>query len=406
MAGVLTNYPSYGFRIRYDIINGTRTGPFKDPSGQLLASRVQVQVNKQDSANFAKLKRAGLRLPENPYSRYLERLVIPNGGSLPHLVVYWIPTGDYSEYYGPSVNGWNTLTYLDPTAAEWTSLETTLHAKLLSKIKNMKVNLGNFIGERDQMFNMFGSTARKLSKAINHVKRGRFKKAAEALGCLPTSRNSVRKSVANNWLELQYGWLPLLSDLYEMSLLVEEAFKDSSESKTINSSTATVSWSREDATSLQEPPGLKCRRANATRLRGKVNYKVEYQDITFLGSIGLTNPLSIAWELTRLSFVVDWALPVGRMLENLDATIGCTFLSSTNSSMRRNFAAVIPGQVLTKISGNYKYVWKNFSGMSHWFRYDRWVVGGFPPLELPQPKNPFSAAHAANGMALLAQSFR
>jgi hypothetical protein len=47
--------------------------------------------------------------------------------------------------------------------------------------------------------------------------------------------------------------------------------------------------------------------------------------------LGITNPLSTAYELTTFSFVLDWALPVGDYLNLLDADYGWEFL--TGSSM-------------------------------------------------------------------------
>jgi hypothetical protein len=269
----------------------------------------------------------------------------------------------------------------------------------------MKVSLGNFIAERDQMFNMFAKNATKLVKAIRNVRKGNFRQAARDLGCLPSKRLSTHKSVANNWLELQYGWLPLLSDIYEASLIAEAAFAEKRERPPINKVVSVVKTTGSDVFTPSNPTTARISREYMCFTRGTIKYTVDVEAAAFLGSIGLTNPLSIAWEVMPFSFVVDWALPVGRALENLDATLGCNFVSGTTSAQLHSIMRYALGPE-TGNAGNLRYEWQHITAQGRWFRYLRTAHSGFPSVSLPQPKNPFSAAHAKNALALLAQAFR
>jgi hypothetical protein len=47
--------------------------------------------------------------------------------------------------------------------------------------------------------------------------------------------------------------------------------------------------------------------------------------------MGVVNPLSIAWEVIPFSFVVDWFIPVGQVLEACTATMGLSFVDSWTS---------------------------------------------------------------------------
>lgn len=389
-------------RIRYDTINGVRTGPFVD--GNYYSFVRWRQVDQQKTAGFAKKKRDKTWLPENPYSCSTEQGGSPRAGSGRHLKVTWIPTGDFSEYYGPLNYEWNTVTYFSPTTAGYASLQAKLEAKLLSKVKGMKVHLGNFIAERDQMFDMFGKNATKIARAARNVKKGNFKKAFEDLGCRPSNRLSAKKSLANNWLELQYGWLPLLSDIYDASQVVEEEWNRLEPRPPLNRAVSIVRQTEKDLFHPAQPAHANVTREYIYTLRGIINYSVDVQASHFLGSIGLTNPLSIAWEVLPFSFVVDWAFPVGKMLENLDATLGCSFISGVEAGSLWSHLSYTYNE--TFVIGNYKYEYSNIRAHSRYFKYSRAPMSGFPSVQLPQPKNPFSSLHAANALALLTQVFK
>jgi len=58
-------------------------------------------------------------------------------------------------------------------------------------------------------------------------------------------------------------------------------------------------------------------------------------------SLGLTDPLSVLWEITPYSFVVDWFIPIGTYLENLNTipSLRGRFLTTT---LRRFSGSAVP----------------------------------------------------------------
>lgn len=54
-------------------------------------------------------------------------------------------------------------------------------------------------------------------------------------------------------------------------------------------------------------------------------FKINNPDLLLPAKVGLTNPLSVAWELIPFSFVVDWFLPIGKYLDALDVPLLYTF---------------------------------------------------------------------------------
>jgi hypothetical protein len=84
----------------------------------------------------------------------------------------------------------------------------------LGNLKNSKINLGVAWAERSLTARLIGDTAKTLAKSYTHVLRGQTRKAMRSLG-VPNSKSApVSGNAAGRWLELQYGWKPLLSDVY------------------------------------------------------------------------------------------------------------------------------------------------------------------------------------------------
>lgn len=389
---------------RYDFIAGVKQGPFNDGTPRV-AYRRWMSKDGVDTPNFRLYLRKNLWKPENKYLYQKEEVKNPQG--YPFLTIYWIPTGDYSEYHGPCdvSNQWNDIVYFQPTSEERQAIADRLGRKILEKIKGQNVNLGVFYAERTQTLNLFGDTARRLADACNALRRKQFGKAFERLRCPPSRRISPSKSLANNWLELQYGWLPLLDDLYGASKELENAWDESKQRTPLKRVVSRERWARQDRFASSVIPGMAATRESICDFKFQVNYTVDVESLAFLGRMGLTNPTSILWEKLPWSFVVDWFLPVGRFLNTLDATIGCTYRSGTSSGISychlRDFT-----HEYQYVSGNYRYVWKGSDARGRYVKYERASLGGFPAVKLPQPKNPLSAQHCANALALLTQAFR
>lgn len=55
-------------------------------------------------------------------------------------------------------------------------------------------------------------------------------------------------------------------------------------------------------------------------------YMVDNSDLRRLSQVGLTNPLAIAYDVMPWTWVFDWVLPLGKWINNLDATVGLSWL--------------------------------------------------------------------------------
>lgn len=285
-------------------------------------------------------------------------------------------------------------------AAEKPSLINEALIECRSNLKDMSVDLGTAFGERNQTARMIGDTARRLARTVRELRRGRIRNAMRELG-LSSKRGAPRGSNwTQNWLELQYGWKPLLSDVYgacdALSKRDKEAWmvtaKGSASRKPIASYHHRVpgaSWY--DSTARCE---LGCFvRADACPSKS----------FSSLASVGVLNPLNVLWELVPYSFVVDWFLPIGSWLSSLDATVGFEFRGVTQT-----YFELVEG-LANGVTHEEKA--SNLLFLNEWVAYkrqltvDRIVLTTLPQAGFPSLKDPISLGHMANGLSLLAQAF-
>lgn len=228
----------------------------------------------------------------------------------------------------------STLSYIDAGASsgfsntmDWTSNDDLkLIGKLRERIAGSDFNLAVTLGEGREALEMIANSAIRIRKAITAVRRfdlpGALKHLAQTRPPQKWMKRDSKNAVSNNWLELQYGWLPLLSDAENAAQFL--------------------------AKSLSEPyvQRYRARRQLAHRLvksapsytydmsqcyyltRGQIVAYVEEVDVPQL--LGLLDPLTLGWELLPYSFVIDWFLPIGDYLSarGLASSVKATYVTS------------------------------------------------------------------------------
>jgi hypothetical protein len=392
--------------IRYDHNLGGVVGPIVDAVNALYSRRYRNVFSSTLTPQYGYKRRNGIRLPVNSYHLWKEDVRYPRG--YPFLKLVWTPTGEYSEYFGPTRSGTGALVYFKPSNAQNDAMDNSISSKLLTKIKSQHVNIGNFIAERKQMMDMFSDTANRCARAFRSLKRGNIPGAFRALACQPSGKVNPRQSAANNWLALQYGWLPLISDVYGAAQQMTDTLNNRLKKPVYHRAVATERL--HDETVHISPSGQDCVGATAhcefiQDTRGVITYVVDVEDLALLGRVGLANPLAIAWEALPYSFIVDWALPIGNWINTLDATLGCTFVDGSRSRTLRSVFQWENKHTYT--SGNFQYNYLGCQGDGRWFEYLRQpFFNGFPPVTAPQFKDPISKGHVANALALLSQAFK
>jgi hypothetical protein len=195
------------------------------------------------------------------------------------------------------------------------NLELKAQSKLVDKIRGHSFNLAVNAAQSRQLVDMVVGNLGKLGRSILALKRGDFATAARQLGASPRTTRLKASDISGRWLELQYGWLPTLSDTFAAAEAYEELTKEE------RSMTFRVSASEERE--FEQYAGW-----GAGTSTGQFHsFKTQRQTISIVAeltetlsasrSLGLTDPLSVAWEVIPYSFVVDWFIPIGTFLDNL-----------------------------------------------------------------------------------------
>lgn len=368
---------------------------------------------------FKSPNRAGLLLPNafifdlfktSSFSTYTNKC-FPKGvadgpGASVYIDQYSVSMNPILDYLG----GEGTQSHIDRVSNKAVN-------NLLKNLRDSSFNAAQALAERKQTENLVASTATRVAKSLVSLRKGNFKKAAQDLGVIPKKRAGRRfntqyatdqgKAIGNAWLELQYGWKPLLSDVYGSMETLAKANNpvNTQYVKRTGSSTFRTS-SRQNTNLLPGGADGYYRKALSTSTVVSVRWGVTYAQtsppLSTLASVGITNPALLAWELLPYSFVVDWFLPIGDYLSSLDATSGMTFHSGFKTIVTKVKQTHYEEHRYTRNSGyylNYGYS----QGEQETVHVERGKLSGFPSAPLPSFKNPLSSSHVASAMSLLLQ---
>lgn len=201
-------------------------------------------------------------------------------------------------------------------------------------------------------------------------------------------------ALLNRWLEFQYGWKPLLNDIYGIAGLIEEQLQRRLTVKAIANPSDIVGPS-----TVFAPPGSGSIYVDDTVVTGakcRLDFVIQNAVAAHFNRMGLANVLEIAWELVPFSFVIDWLLPVGSYLGALSGSWGLTFKGG--SITRYTTADVnVEWTQYQYISGErIRYNVKSVS----WFRYP--ISDLTPsPVRLQNPLT--SVSRALTSLALVTQ---
>jgi len=236
---------------------------------------------------------SGIRVKwNNYYKRVYEEFLTPNSGF-----------GVYAMYGDNSsaLFGWDD------------NRSVALENKLVSKIKDHDFNLAVAVAEGSQTVKLVVNTIRTFNSALKDLHRGNITSAIRRFSwnsghAAPSSLTG--RTVASRWLELQYGWLPLLSDCYEAARAFE---KLSHSPRTFSVRVSKHIDSVYDSSQAPSNYSL-LRRFHTSK---SIIYEAS-ENMSAQRSLGLSDPLSVAWEITPFSFVADWFIPIGVYLENLN----------------------------------------------------------------------------------------
>jgi hypothetical protein len=233
--------------------------------------------------------------------------------------------------------------------------------------KRNQFQTGVFLAELKESVGLIGKASLAIFKIVKALKKGRVSDAIREIklygGSSPQKRLLNRDQLnrrnnkigapkvskadyaANAWLELQFGWLPILSDINKLIQLVSDGLlSDESKIFSVNG----FSQSHKKVTDIlaeewfvKPYPNSKNNLHNVTKSRSgwetysvriTATYKAEPNLESLLSNLGLINPYSVSWAVVPFSFVLDWFLPVNHWLDSLTADAGLELLDVTRTN--------------------------------------------------------------------------
>lgn len=214
----------------------------------------------------------------------------------------------------------------------------------------------------------------------------------------PLDGEQLADFAARSWLELQYGWTPLLNDVYGAAELAAQLLVESPADFVVKATFRDTL--NQDSAELQPYSGDVADFTSTYSIRHKyIAYlKIGDPEVRLHASLGLSNPALVAWEKVPFSFVADWFLPIGAFLDNVDSLRGYDVVQACHSVKEEwyNTYAFKP----VRVPGYTYYGTATGSVIRSDFRRDA-GVHFVPSVALPSLQLDLDWANAATAVSLL-----
>jgi hypothetical protein len=263
---------------------------------------------------------------------------------------------------------------------------------------------------------MLADSAIRIRKSYMHLRRGDIGGSARSL-FEGTSRAPLRahdwntakpfkptaRNVANNWLELQYGWRPLVDDAFgcaemlshQLTVPYQETYQASIRKETVSKYSPLSFLS--GGSNWEGRPNIRptsvAHKSHRRWLRAIVS-----EPASLPALLGLLDPQQVVWELVPFSFVADWFIPIGDWMQARGGISHLTAHYWQTDQMKLFNRCVSGGTYFTAPST----VLQGYTALSH----ERIDLGNTISVPLPNVKPLSKVAswqHCANALALLTQ---
>lgn len=272
----------------------------------------------------------------------------------------------------------------------------------LLKLKDQKAQVGASLAEAVKTVTHLAQTGKDLWGTYQALRHGKWSELLNILSKRsPLHRRKITagKTAAQYWLEYNYAWKPLIGEAYglfelltqqlEPAMLVHgnrTIYRENEFQRTVQSGGAvgTKYFSR-----------VKTRFGSTVRLTGRIDSTA----MRLITQAGIINPLEVLWEVVPFSFVVDWSLPIGNVLQAADATNGLTFVGGSSTQRMQSHVNI-------DFTPAYTVRGTPVAGVAEIMKFHmvRKALTGFPK-PLFYAKSPFSSSHLTSAIALLRQLF-
>jgi len=210
------------------------------------------------------------------------------------------------------------------------NLQNRIRAELNTKALDTNFDAAEALTGLKPTVRMVSGTVIRLLQAFFAARKGNWQRVAYELGL----RQRIKSTTpAELWLQYQYGWRPLVNDIFDGSNEILKAFSQRAPKEDWYTVT------RNGSAGLLLPQGTPSTQVEAVfsstataGVSGRLRYTIDDAFVAYMSSIRIADPAYIAWTALPYSFVVDWLIPVGDMLAALHGHMGLKFRGGSIST--------------------------------------------------------------------------
>jgi hypothetical protein len=276
---------------------------------------------------------------------------------------------------------------------------------------------GNFVaqlGSSSQMVNnllegkqsvgMIAQRALQVAGVFNNLRKGNVAGAMKSMGRppghAPKGLKGAGKSVADQFLELHFGWQPLLQDIHNsMQTLSNPNFEYHKVQSRANYSDLAVDRHVHDYIGFGVYKSWTDIHNSTFSCKMGARVRVSNPNAYLANQMGLINPASIAWEAVPFSFVADWFSNVGQCLSSMTDFVGIDLVdayTTTSFSITQDFQELFMDNFGETFLGQGRFTGK-------WFRVIRGAGISGPKFSV-RPFEGLGLTRAATAISLVVQS--
>lgn len=196
--------------------------------------------------------------------------------------------------------------------------------------------LGIDLAQIGESIAMIQERCQRLADAARALRRGHFGTFTQLLfgqyGAHHQTGHefNTEKGFAGNWLEWHFGWSPLFSDIWDAM----ETISDPIHFQRVRGQGHDEWFFKSNNHSGDGFYDSEDTRRTVTVKVG-ANVQITNPNLHLLQSLGLTNPLSVAWDAIPYSFVVDWVANVGGFLNSMGMFAGLALSDAFTTTVYR-----------------------------------------------------------------------
>jgi hypothetical protein len=251
-----------------------------------------------------------------------------------------------------------------------------VYAKFVGKLRTGSASLGVTAAS-------WGQSSSMIMKRLGQI-NSIFRRAQRKRNRNPRKKKFSSKMLASDFLEGEFGWVPLLGDIHAVLMTVcQKAFPK----EWVRASSKFTYINKEFTGGT---PEITSNLSGWGRVTSAARVTISNPNLWLANRLGVVNPLVVAWDLVPWSFVVNMFVNLDKIMGSLTDTLGLTL---DNGSTTSSYSVLMEQRTYTRISSSEAY--SNFSNVN--FRGRSRVAGTIPRprLQFKVPKVNFELAAIA-----------